>query len=73
MANVTGGDTMNAPAPSSLPSDTLARRLGELAGEERHVQVDFLLHLDAFDRRRAFLELGHDSLWSYCLRALHLR
>jgi 5-methylcytosine-specific restriction endonuclease McrA len=73
MANVTGGDTMNAPAPSSLPSDTLARRLGELAGEERNVQVDFLLHLDEFDRRRAFLELGHDSLWSYCLRALHLR
>jgi hypothetical protein len=58
---------------SSLDSRTLARRLGELAGDERRVQVEFLLHLDEFDRRRAFLELGHGSLWTYCLEALHLR
>ncbi len=59
--------------PASLDSPSLARRLGELAGDERHVQVDFLLHLDEFDRRRAWLELGFGSLWSYCLEALHLR
>jgi hypothetical protein len=58
---------------SSLDSRTLARRLGELAGDERRVQVEFLLHLEEFDRRRAFLELGHGSLWTYCLEALHLR
>jgi hypothetical protein len=63
----------NAILPSALDSETLARRLGELAGDERNVQVDFLLHLDEFDRRRAYLDLGHRSLWDYCLRALHLR
>ncbi|HET7753197.1 MAG TPA: HNH endonuclease signature motif containing protein [Anaeromyxobacteraceae bacterium] len=68
-----GRDSKSTPAPSSLGSELLARRLRELAGEERDVQVDFLLHLDEFDRRRAFLEAGHDSLWSYCLRVLHLR
>jgi hypothetical protein len=35
--------------------------------------VDFLLHLDEFDRRRAYVDAGYRSLWDYCLRALHLR
>jgi hypothetical protein len=73
MFRVTGGQFMNAAAPSSLGSEILARRLRELAGEERNVHVDFLLHLDEFDRRRAFLEAGYESLWTYCLRALRLR
>jgi 5-methylcytosine-specific restriction endonuclease McrA len=60
-------------APSSLAPDALARRLRELAGAERDAQVDFLLHLDEFDRRLAFREAGYDSLWTYCLQALHLR
>ncbi len=64
---------MATPTLSSLDSRTLARRLGELAGDERRVQVDFLLHLDEFDRRRAFLELGYGSLWTYCQEVLHLR
>src|SRR5512134_3538499 len=64
---------MHAIAPSSLPSDALARRLSALCGEERNHQADFLLHLDEFDRRRAYLELGYGSLWVYCLEALHLR
>ncbi|WP_242352221.1 HNH endonuclease [Anaeromyxobacter sp. SG64] len=64
---------MSALAPASLESNVLALRLRELAGEERNVQVDFLLHLDEFDRRRAFVEAGYSSLWSYCLEALHLR
>jgi 5-methylcytosine-specific restriction endonuclease McrA len=64
---------MNATVPYSLDSGMLARRLGELVGHERTVQVDFLLHLDEFDRRRAYLELGFGSLWDYCLRSLHLR
>jgi hypothetical protein len=59
--------------PSALDSSALARRLGELAGDERNVQVDFLLHLDEFDRRRAYLEIGFGSLWDYCLKSLHLR
>jgi hypothetical protein len=64
---------MNALAPSSLDSAALAGRLRDLAGDERNVPVDFLLHLDEFDRRRAYLEVGYGSLWEYCLRALHLR
>jgi hypothetical protein len=59
--------------PSSLDSAALAHRLAELAGDERAVQVEFLLHLDEFDRRRAYVDAGYDSLWEYCLRALHLR
>jgi hypothetical protein len=64
---------MPALVPAALDSHVLALRLRELAGEERNVQVDFLLHLDEFDRRRAFVEDGHPSLWSYCLEVLHLR
>ncbi|WP_242342528.1 HNH endonuclease [Anaeromyxobacter terrae] len=64
---------MSSFAPASLDSDALAVRLRQLAGEERNVQVDFLLHLDEFDRRRAFVEAGHASLWAYCLKVLHLR
>lgn len=64
---------VNVPAPSSLSADVLVRRLGELVGEEREKLVAFLLHLDEFDRRRAWAEAGHDSLWNYCLRVLHLR
>jgi hypothetical protein len=64
---------MHAPIPSSLDSNALVRRLSELAGEEREVQTDFLLHLAEFDARRAYVELGYASLWSYCLEVLHLR
>jgi hypothetical protein len=59
--------------PSSLDSATLTRRLGELAHGERNAQVEFLLHLDEFDRRRAYADAGYRSLWDYCLSALHLR
>src|SRR6266702_3144257 len=57
----------------ALDSAALARRLGELAGDERDVQTDFLLHLDAFDRRRGYLDAGYASLWEFCQKALHLR
>ncbi len=64
---------MHASAPSSLDSAALSRRLGELAGHEREVQVEFLLHLDEFDTRRAWAEEGYGSLWDFLLRVLHLR
>ena len=64
---------MHDSAPSSLDSAALARRLGELAGHERAVQVEFLLHLAEFDTRRAWAEAGHRSLWDYLLRVVHLR
>ncbi len=59
--------------PASLDSVQLSRRLGELAGHERQVQVEFLLHLEEYDRRRAWAEAGYPSLWEWCLRVLHLR
>ncbi len=59
--------------PASLDSVQLSRRLGELAGHERQLQVEFLLHLEEFDRRRAWAEDGYPSLWEWCLRVLHLR
>ncbi|ABS27917.1 hypothetical protein Anae109_3738 [Anaeromyxobacter sp. Fw109-5] len=33
----------------------------------------FLLHLEVFDRRRAYVDAGYPSLWAYCLEVLHLR
>jgi 5-methylcytosine-specific restriction endonuclease McrA len=59
--------------PTQLDADALARRLAELAAGERAAQVEFLLHLEEFDRRQAWLEAGYGSLWEYCLRVLHLR
>ena len=64
---------MHDSALSSLDSAALARRLGELAGHEREVQVEFLLYLAEFDTRRAWAEAGHRSLWDYLLRVVHLR
>jgi hypothetical protein len=57
----------------ALDSAALSRRLAQLAGDEREVQVTFLLHLEEFDRRRAWAEAGHGSLWDWCLKVLHLR
>jgi len=64
---------VQATNPVFLDSAALSRRLSELAGHEREVQVEFLLHLEEYDRRRAYLEEGFDSLWAYCQRALLLR
>jgi len=64
---------MSIVSPSLLDADTLARRLAELAGDERAVQVEFLLHLEEFDRRQAWLAAGYPSLWEFCLSVLHLR
>ncbi|MFL5301214.1 MAG: HNH endonuclease [Anaeromyxobacteraceae bacterium] len=64
---------MHATSPASLDSAALALRLAELAGDEREILVEFLVHLEEFDRRRAYLDAGHDSLWAYCQRALLLR
>jgi HNH endonuclease len=64
---------MHSNEPCSLTTPALAQRLVELTGEERQILVDFLLHLDEFERRRAFLHAGYESLWAYCLKVLHLR
>jgi len=63
---------VHATHPASLDSAALSRRLSELAGHEREVQVEFLLHLAEYDLRRAWLEAGYGSLWDY-VRSLHYR
>jgi hypothetical protein len=65
--------SLTSAPPSRLDGAALSRRLAELAGDEREVQVAFLLHLGEFDRRRAWAEQGYGSLWDWCLRVLHLR
>src|SRR5919205_37686 len=64
---------MNANVPASLDTAALSRRLGELAGHERELQLDFLVHLDEYDRRRAYVDAGYSSLWDYLTKALHYR
>jgi 5-methylcytosine-specific restriction endonuclease McrA len=57
---------------SDLDSEVLAMRLNELLGDERNVQVEFLLHLEEFDRRRQYESKGYESLWQFCRRELLL-
>ncbi|HET9595607.1 MAG TPA: HNH endonuclease, partial [Anaeromyxobacteraceae bacterium] len=64
---------MHAALPAALDSATLSRRLADLAGDERALQVEFLLHLEEYDRRRAYVEAGNASLWEFVTRALHYR
>lgn len=58
---------------SGLSSEHLQRRLRRLTGNERQIQVAFLLHLAEFDERRGFADLGYASLWEYCEKALGFR
>src|SRR3989442_6542213 len=46
--------------------------LRSLRANERASQVELLLALVEFDRREIYLELGYDTLWTYCTKALHL-
>lgn len=50
----------------------LDARMKALRGDERHVQVEFLRHLDEFDRLRGWEMYGLTSLWDYCERELGL-
>ncbi len=50
----------------------LTLRLERLLHEEHGALADFLLALADFDARRAFVELGHASLFAFLVRDLHL-
>lgn len=43
----------------------LSNRLSELLRNERHAMAAFLVELAAFDRRKAWMDLGHPSLFSF--------
>jgi hypothetical protein len=47
-------------------------RLAELLSREHHAMAEFLVALADFDRGRAWVELGHKSLFSYLNRELRL-
>src|SRR5215510_5673477 len=61
--------TMNV-FPSNAVSFT--QFLGKLLGNERGVQVEFLIALAEFDRKELYLRLGYPTLWEYCMKELHL-
>src|SRR6266542_1154667 len=65
--------TVHATSPAALDSAALSRRLSQLAGSEREVHVEFLLHLAEYELRRAYLEAGFGSIWDYVTRFLHYR
>src|SRR4051812_36824738 len=62
---------MHSESLSQLSDEVLTTRIGQLVSRERGALVDFLFHLGEFERRRTYLELGFDSLWTYCTQ--HLR
>lgn len=50
----------------ALGQKGLDRRMRELRGDERNEQVEFLRHLDEFDKLRGWQLYGLTSLWQYC-------
>ncbi|HVO32118.1 MAG TPA: HNH endonuclease signature motif containing protein [bacterium] len=56
----------------NLSSAAITARLRALLEQGRQVDVEFLVHLAEFDRRRAWAEFGYGSLWDYCKRELKL-
>jgi hypothetical protein len=54
------------------PAHEFSTRLADLLSKEHHAMADFLLALADFDRRQLWVELGHNSLFSYLRRELHL-
>ena len=62
----------NAPSLASTEATALAAQLAVLLRAEHHAMAEFLLALADFDRRRAWAELGHASLWAFLHRDLRL-
>src|ERR671918_3222201 len=56
----------------NLSASALSARLRELMANERDSLCDVLLHLAAFDRQRAYLDFGYDSLFVFCTDVLKM-
>ena len=54
-----------------LHGDGLARRLQELASQERCTTAEFLIRLAEAEAEQLHLRMGYDSLKSYCVEVLH--
>ena len=59
-------------AINTMNSSDLDRKLRGLVGDERNVEVEFLLHLDRFDTARGYELFGLRTLWEYCRQELNL-
>jgi hypothetical protein len=55
-----------------LSDRELLARVQTLADREREVTAAFITHLAVMDERRLYLGEGCSSLFTYCLRVLHL-
>lgn len=53
-----------------LPTPELLDRTRHLVQEELRIGLEVLTHLREIERRRLYLELGHSSLFVFCLREL---
>ncbi len=58
-------------AIGTMDSAVLEARMRALLARGRQAEVDFLLHLMEFDRRRGYEILGYVRLWDYCRKELH--
>ena len=65
-------ESMNSSSPSSLSSEALTARLAELLLRERECVLEFVFLLAELRWRGTHLELGYDSLFTYCRKALGL-
>ena len=59
-------------AINTMNSSDLDRKLRGLVGDERNVEVEFLLHLDRFDTALGYELFGLRTLWEYCRQELNL-
>ena len=51
----------------SLTNEALQRALVALCGHERAVTVRVLDYLSEVERRKLYVELGHSSMFGYCM------
>jgi 5-methylcytosine-specific restriction endonuclease McrA len=56
----------------SIPDDELLRRLGELMGQSRGVEVDIVAHIAEVDERKLYARKAFPSMFAYSRYVLHL-
>jgi HNH endonuclease len=57
---------------TSVSDDTLLRRLLELLGQSRRIEVDVVAHIGEVDARRLYAREAAPSMFAYCTDRLHL-
>ena len=56
----------------SLSDDELLRRLAEVMGQSRRVEIDLVGHIAEVDERRLYAREASPSMFAYCTEVLHL-